>query len=155
VVRLVFSPDGKFVLTASLDRTARLWDAATGKSLLTIFGNDSAIRTAALSQDGTRLATLSAAGIQMWAVAPTGTWEWLAVPSAVDRDVLVAFSPDGLELAIFGGDNTIKILDSGSGQTRLTLPDPDNRGRALDFSPDGKRLAIAGADNRRTGPRHR
>jgi WD40 repeat protein len=29
----VFSPDGKRVLTASFDKTARLWDAATGKQI--------------------------------------------------------------------------------------------------------------------------
>jgi WD40 repeat protein len=144
---LQFSADGTHLVTSAGDGTSRIWDAATGQSLLTIFGDDSAIKTAALSQDGTRLATLSATGIQMWAIAPTGTWEWLAVPMAVDRNVLVTFSPDGLELAIFGGDNTVKILDSSSGQTHLTLPDPGNQGRGLDFSPDGKQLATAGADN--------
>jgi WD40 repeat protein len=144
---LQFSADGTRLVTVASDGTSRIWDAATGQSLLTIFGNDSQIRTAAISPDGTRLATLSATGIQMWAIAPTGMWEWLAVPMAVDRNVLVAFSPDGLELAVFGGDNTAKVLDSSSGQIRLTLPDPGNQGRGLDFSPDGTRLATSGADN--------
>ena len=33
VKRVAFSPDGARVLTGSLDRTARLWDAATGKEI--------------------------------------------------------------------------------------------------------------------------
>ena len=28
-----FSPDGRFVVTASWDRTARVWEAATGKAI--------------------------------------------------------------------------------------------------------------------------
>jgi WD40 repeat protein len=90
---------------------------------------------------------LSQGGVQTWAIAPTDTREWLAVPAAVDCYCMVAFSLDGLGLAVFGGDNTVKILDSSSGQTRLTLPDPGNQGRGLAFSPDGTRLATAGADN--------
>jgi WD40 repeat protein len=33
VLSAAFSPDGKRIITASADRTARLWDAATGKPI--------------------------------------------------------------------------------------------------------------------------
>jgi WD40 repeat protein/transcriptional regulator with XRE-family HTH domain len=144
---LMFNSDGTRIVTVAGDGTSRIWDAATGQSLLTVFGDDSQIRTAAFSPDGTRMATLSATGVQTWAIAPTDTREWMAVPAAPNCDCVIAFSPDGLQLAVFGGDNTVKILDSYLGQIDLTLPDPGNQGRGLAFSPDGTRLATAGADN--------
>jgi WD40 repeat protein/transcriptional regulator with XRE-family HTH domain len=143
---LQFYGDGSRLLTVAGDGTSRIWDAATGQSLLTVFGNDARIKSAAFSPDGTRLATLSETSLQTWAIASTSTHELLAVPAVLECDCMVAFSPDGLELAVFG-DDTVKILDSSSGQTRLTLPDPGNQGRGLDFSPEGTRLATSGADN--------
>ena len=33
---VVFSPDGKYVATASHDNTARVWDAVTGKQIFVL-----------------------------------------------------------------------------------------------------------------------
>jgi WD40 repeat protein len=144
---LQFNADGTRIATVANDGTTRIWDSVTGQSLLTVFGNDPLIRTAALTPDATGLATLSATGIQMWALMPTEPHEWLAMQSAVDCYCMIAYSPDGLQLAAFGGDHTVKIMDSDSGQIRLTLPNPDNQGRGLAFSPDGTRLVTSGSDN--------
>ena len=35
-----FSPDGTRIVTASGDKTARVWDAATGKTLATLAGHE-------------------------------------------------------------------------------------------------------------------
>ena len=54
-----FSPDGKRIVTASLDKTARIWDAATGKP---IGGRSKAMMvciSAAFSPDGKRIVTAS------------------------------------------------------------------------------------------------
>ncbi len=127
---LQFNADGTRIVTVAGDGTTRIWDAATGQSLLTVFGdepqNQDQPPSARTALDW-RHSVLT--GVQIWAIAPTDTREWLAVPAAVDCDCMIAFSPDGLQLAVFGGDNTVKVLDSSSGQTRLTLPDPGNQGR--------------------------
>ena len=39
----VFSPDGRRVLTASADKTARLWEAESGKLLATFQGHTDAV----------------------------------------------------------------------------------------------------------------
>jgi WD40 repeat protein len=55
----VFSPDGKRVLTASRDKTARLWDAATGKQMGPDMKHENAVYSAVFSPDGKRVLTAS------------------------------------------------------------------------------------------------
>ena len=47
-----FSPDGRRIITASRDRTARLWDAATGQSLGTTMPHSDSVNSARFSSDG-------------------------------------------------------------------------------------------------------
>jgi Flp pilus assembly pilin Flp len=54
-----FSPDGARVLTASKDKTAKLWDIASGK-LLASFDHQNEANNAAFSPDGARILTASA-----------------------------------------------------------------------------------------------
>ena len=55
-----FSPDGARVVTASGDKTARVWDAATGEPLATLAGHDDdVVSRAAFSPDGARVVTAS------------------------------------------------------------------------------------------------
>jgi WD domain, G-beta repeat len=54
-----FSPDGARVVTASLDKTARLWDAATGKEVAVLRGHDDQVLSAVFSPDGARVVTAS------------------------------------------------------------------------------------------------
>jgi WD40 repeat protein len=57
-----FSPDGNRIVTASKDRTARLWDAATGRLLATFSGHTDAVNSAQYSRDGKRIVTASTDG---------------------------------------------------------------------------------------------
>ena len=46
-------------MTASRDRTAKVWDAVTGKELMTLKGHDGWVNSAAYSQDGHGIVTAS------------------------------------------------------------------------------------------------
>jgi WD40 repeat protein len=56
---VAFSPDGTTLATASTDRTARLWEAATGTCRTTLSGHTDQVLGVAFSPDGTTLATAS------------------------------------------------------------------------------------------------
>ena len=52
-----FSPDGTRIVTASGDRTAKVWDAETGAETLTLKGHTGDVFSASFSPDGKRIVT--------------------------------------------------------------------------------------------------
>ena len=54
-----FSPDGTRIVTASWDKTARIWDAATAKEIAVLRGHENSVNSAAFSPDGSRIVTAS------------------------------------------------------------------------------------------------
>lgn len=57
VYSVAYSPDGKRVVTGSYDKTAKVWDAQTGKELLTLNGHMNWVSSVAFSPDGRRIVT--------------------------------------------------------------------------------------------------
>ena len=53
------SADRSRIVTASGDKTARIWDAASGKEVAVLRGHGDAVRSAAFSPDGSRVVTAS------------------------------------------------------------------------------------------------
>jgi WD40 repeat protein len=54
-----FSPDGSRIVTASHDKTARIWDAAIAKEIKVLLGHEDVLASAAFSPDGARIVTAS------------------------------------------------------------------------------------------------
>src|SRR5579872_5974100 len=54
---VAFSPDGRLLLTGSADRTAQLWDAASGRELRCFKGHTSEVTAVCFSPDGKQIAT--------------------------------------------------------------------------------------------------
>src|SRR5262249_31739037 len=73
VQQAAFSADGKRVVTASVDETARVWDAETGSELFTLAGHMAPVLTAVFSPDGKSVATGAGDGTaRIWPLDPRG-----------------------------------------------------------------------------------
>jgi WD40 repeat protein len=140
-----FSPDGKRILTASVDHTARVWDAVTGHLLATLTGHTGPVNAAAFSPDGKHLVTASDDGTaRVWDAVTGHQLATLAGPNAEVRKA--AFSPDGKHILTTGADNSARVWDAETGLLRATLSGHTRVVYAATFSPDGKRIVTASWD---------
>ncbi|HLO17715.1 MAG TPA: hypothetical protein VK206_22995, partial [Anaerolineales bacterium] len=100
-------PDGARLATASLDGTAKEWDAVSGKELFTLSGHVNDVLSVAFSPDGKTVATASGDKTAKLWDALTG--KELITLYAPDGLTSVAFSPDGSQLAVASRDGTARI----------------------------------------------
>ena len=63
VLAVTFSPDGKRLMTGSEDFTAKVWDVASGKEMLSLGRHTGAVTSVAFSQDGRAALTAGRDGL--------------------------------------------------------------------------------------------
>jgi WD40 repeat protein len=139
----VLSPNNRWVLTASDDKTARLWDAQTGLPIGQPMRHEDSVNDAVFSPDGRIVATASSdRTVQLW-TAVTGS----ATPTR--EDVKSAdFSPNGLHIVTEwgGNDGTARVWDAATAKPigqPMHLP---QFFETVSFSPDGLRILTTSGD---------
>jgi eukaryotic-like serine/threonine-protein kinase len=141
VTDIKFSSDSKYVLTGSVDGTARLWNAATGDNVRTFTGHKNGVYDVAFSPDGKTVATSSHdKTIKIWNREKGYVSQTLK--GHLDRVQSLAFSPDGRKIASGGGsdDRGAKLWTVPPNEPRGILRGHTRSVNSLTFSMDNKRL---------------
>nr|CCA20577.1 U3 small nucleolar RNAassociated protein putative [Albugo laibachii Nc14] len=172
VMSLAVSPDGRWLVSASKDRTARLWDFSTRQCIATCSGHSEMLTAIAISQRSAQFPLGNAffvtgsadKTIKMWNLKPlrkqyNGSQRddrklpisSMATVKAHDKDVnAISISPNDRLIASASQDKLIKIWNAQSEGTLLSLCGVcrgHKRGVwAIEFSPVDKCLASASGD---------
>jgi WD40 repeat protein/tRNA A-37 threonylcarbamoyl transferase component Bud32 len=142
---VAFSPDGQRVVSASSDKTARVWDVKTGQELVCFRGHSQEVYQVKFSPDGQRIASGSNdRTVKVWDAA-TGD-VILTLRGHTDGMNGLAFSHDGRRIASSSEDRTVKIWDAASGEELLTLRGHDDEVYNVIFGPQDQWLASVSPD---------
>jgi eukaryotic-like serine/threonine-protein kinase len=143
---VTFSPDSQRILTESGDRTAKLWDAASGRNLLTFTftGHSYGVR-AAFSPDGRRIVAGGANNTAKVLETASGR-ELLVLKGHTGEICSVAFSPDAQRIVTGSADHLVKLWDAATGQEMLTFKGHTGEVSSVIFSPDGQRILTRSSD---------
>ena len=145
VLDVTFSPDGTRIVTASGDKTARLWNAQAGAAIGAVMKHDGSVLSVAFSPDGTRVVTGSDDETARLWDAHTGTVVG-AVMKHNGNVRSVVFSSDGTRLVTWSDDNTARLWDAETGTAVGAVMEHDCEVGRVAFSPDGKRVLAESLD---------
>jgi WD40 repeat protein/serine/threonine protein kinase len=143
------SPDGTRAVTGSWDRTAKIWDAATGNVLIKLPAlHEGYINSACFSPDGARVLTASDDGTARLWNAATGEPLETIIRGHAGPIHQALFSPDGKQILTVSGDKSARLWDAATGEPRQTLAGHEWAVRCAAFSKDGQLVITGSEDNR-------
>ena len=155
--RMGVDREGRYGVTASHDKTARLWDLQSGRQLAVLRvpvgeGNEGKLYAAALSPDGRWVA------LGGW-TSPTDATENIYIFDRASGQMVrrigglpnvvyhLAFSPDGRHLAAaLGGANGIRLFSTASWAEVARDSDYADDSYSVHFAPGGGRLVATSYD---------
>ncbi len=145
VRQVVFSSDGRLLVSGSEDSSVLVWDAISGRLLLRCKGHKDTVESVAISRDGSMIASGGADDlIRLWN-STTGKRSGV-LRGHEDTVTHVDFSPDGKSLVSAGDDNTVRLWDLDTQKETRLLNGHSDSVNVAEFNHDGTKILTAGAD---------
>ena len=146
MLSIAFSHDGSKLVSGSLDRTLRLFDAISGAEVLEMRGHMGGILSVNFSRDGQRI--VSGSGdmtVRVWS-AIDGNNCTSPLRGHEDFVETVVFSPDGTLIASGSMDATVRVWNAISGAAVLVMRGHETHISSLVFSPNGSQIISGSLD---------
>lgn len=103
-----YSPDGRYIASASFDNSVRLWDGVTGKFMATFRGHVQSVYQVCWSADSRLLCSASQdSTMKIWDIKMKKMRKDL--PGHADEVYAVDWSPDGIMICSGGKDKVLKL----------------------------------------------
>jgi hypothetical protein len=145
VSAVALTPDGTRAISASADRTLRVWDLASGELLRTLEGHTRWVGAVALTPDGTRAISASDDWtLKVWDLASGELLRTLE--GHADWVRAVAVTPDGTRAVSASADKTLRVWDLASGELLRTLEGHAGPVNSVALAHEGTQAVSASAD---------
>ena len=146
VTGVAVTPDGQRAVSASWDKTLKVWDLGSGRELRTLSGHADSVTAVAVTPDGQCAVSASAdKTLKVWELA-SGR-ELRTLTGHADQVTAVAVTPDGQYAVAAYWNHTLKVWELGSGRELCTLTGHTYGVTAVAVTPDGQRAVSASADH--------
>jgi WD40 repeat protein len=142
---LVCSPHGNIIVSASTDKTIRIWGSYTGTLKRTLNGHTDAVLAVAISSDGKKIVSGSAdKTMRIWDIE-TGKQHYIINHHLAAVNTL-AITPDNKTIITGCANGKIQLWNLSSGELYSTLENYSTAISCIAIHPDGKIIASSSQD---------